>query len=213
MRARTLFTPLRALGADERGSAVVEFAIVAPVMAMVLLAGFDIGHTLYMRGVLQGIVQKTARDSTLESGTESQQQETLDNRVKAQVSALANNATITITRRYYRTFTQAAAAKAETWTDTNGNGTCDGPSGGTPGEPYEDANNNGHWDKDGADAGQGGAKDAVLYTVMVSYPRFFPIYNFVGGSHTTTISGSTVLKNQPYGDQGSYGAATVRNCP
>jgi len=213
MPRHLLPAPLRGLREDERGSTVVEFAIVAPVMAMVLLAGFDIGHTLYMRGVLQGIVQKTARDSTLESGTAAEQQEKLDNRVKAQVYALANNADIVITRRYYRTFTDASAARAETWTDTNGNGTCDGPSGVTPGEPYEDANNNGHWDKDGADDGQGGAKDAVLYTVKVSYPRFFPIYNFIGGSHTTSISGSTVLKNQPYGDQGSYAAPTVRNCP
>lgn len=213
MRAVRLPAPLRRLGDDEHGSTVVEFAIVAPVMAMVLLGAFDIGHTLYMRGVLQGIVQKTARDSTLESGTVTAQQDKLDKRVQAQVSALANNADIVITRRYYRTFSQAAAAKAETWTDTNGNGTCDGPSGGTPGEPYDDANNNGHWDKDGADGGQGGAKDTVLYTVKVSYPRFFPLYNFIGGSHTTTITGTTVLKNQPYGDQGSYGAPVARNCP
>ncbi len=203
MRLRRLLPRLRR---DQRGATVVEFAIVAPVMGLVLLGSFDVGHTLYMRATLQGILQKAARDSTLEDSTDANVQTTLDNKIITQVKALANNSTITITRRFYRTFSAASAAKAETWTDTDHNGTCNG------GEPYEDANLNNNWDKDGGDAGQGGAKDAVLYTVNVSYPRFFPLYNFIGGSHTTKLSASTVLKNQPYGDQGSYGTMKVKNC-
>jgi Flp pilus assembly protein TadG len=196
-----------ALLRDEAGVTIVEFAMVAPVLGLVLLGAFDVAHTLYTRAALQGIVQKTARDSSLESGSESAQQTALDNKVKDQVRALANNATINITRRYYRTFSDAAAARAEPWTDTNGNGTCDGS------EPYEDTNRNSTWDADGANSGQGGAKDTALYTVTMSYPRFFPIYNLVGGSNTTKISATTVLRNQPYSDQGSYAAAVVRNCP
>lgn len=205
---RALLSRLRS---DERGATVVEFAIIAPVMGMLLLGAFDFAHSLYVRAVLQGIVQKTARDSTLEDSTEADAQTALDAKVKSQALALANNATITITRRYYRTFSQASAAKAEAFTDsTSGiykNGKCDN------GEPYQDDNNNNVWDKDGGNAGQGGAKDATLYTVEMSYPRFFPIYNFIGGSKTTKITAATVLKNQPYGDQGSYAAPTVRNCP
>lgn len=195
-----------ALSRDERGVTIVEFALVAPVLCLVLLGAFDISHTLYTRAALQGIVQKTARDSTLESSSVAAQQTALDNKVKDQVRALANNATIDITRRYYRTFSEAAAARAEVFTDTNSNGVCDA------GEPYEDANRNNVWDKDGGDDGQGGAKDTTLYTVTMSYPRFFPIYNLVGGSNTTKLTASTVLRNQPYSDQASYGAAQVRNC-
>jgi len=197
----------RALFDDRRGATLVEFAIVAPVMGLVLLGGFDAGHTLYMRSVLQGVLQKAARDSTLESGASSTVQATLDAKVTAQVKALANNATINITRRYYRTFEDASAAKAELWTDVNGNGKCDA------GEPYQDANQNGTWDADGGNSGQGGAKDATVYTVNVTYPRFFPLYNFIGGSNISKVTASTVLRNQPYADQGSYGAATQKNCP
>ena len=196
-----------ALMRDEAGATVVEFAMVAPVLGLVLLGAFDIAHTLYTRAVLQGLVQKTARDSALESGAGTAAQTALDNRVRNQAKAMANNAQVTITRRFYRTFTDAAAARAETWTDTNGNGTCDGS------EPYEDANRNNNWDADGGDAGQGGAKDATLYTVTVTYPRMFPFYNLIGGSRTTKVTASTVLRNQPYADQGSYGAMQVRNCP
>lgn len=200
-------TRVPSLGSNQHGAAAIEFAIVAPVLAIMLLGALDLAHTLYMHTVLQGVVQKVGRDSTLESAVDAQRQQVLDDRVRAQVHAIANNGEITITRRFYRTFTDAAQARAEVWTDTNNNGACD------DGEPYEDANLNGVWDADGGNAGQGGAKDATLYTVTVSYPRFFPIWRFIGGSDTMRLTAQTVLRNQPYSDQGSYGAKVVRNCP
>jgi Flp pilus assembly protein TadG len=199
----------RAFIGNEHGAALVEFAIVAPVMVLLLLGAFDVAHSLYMRAVLQGVVQKVSRDSSLEAGLATSQQVTLDNRVRAQAELLASNATVTITRKWYRSFTNAAAGQFEPFTDSNNNGTCDGPVGSTSGERYEDNNNNGRWDRTGGNDTQGGAKDAVVYTVVVSYPRFFPIYKIIGGSDTTSVSASTVLRNQPYGDQG---APTVRRC-
>ena len=199
---------------DERGATVVEFAMVAPVMCLMLLAAFDVSHSLYTRATLQGIVQKTGRDFTLEDSASLQsQRDALDAKVTKQAKALVNSATIEVKRRYYRTFTKAATAQAETFTDTNGNGTCDGPSGATPGEPYQDGNHNNIWDKDGGDAGVGGAKDAAVYTVTMTYPRMLPIRGFLGGADTTKISASTVLRNQPYGEQGNYAAPVARNCP
>lgn len=203
---------LNQLAANRRGATVIEFAIVAPVLGLLLLGAFDTVHSLYMRGVLQGIVQKTARDSALESAsspnavTAAALQDAIDAKVRAQVRALANNATITFTRRYYRTFSKAAAALAETYTDINGNGVCD------DNEPFDDDNANGVQDRDGADSGQGSAKDRTVYTVVVSYPRFFPLYRIIGGSNATRISAATVLQNQPYTDQGSYGAMIPGNC-
>lgn len=199
----------RLLADDRRGTTIIEFAIVAPVMSLLLVGAFDIGHSLYMRGVLQGIVQKTARDSGLEDATNITAQATIDNKVRAQVKALANNATITFTRRFYRTFAAAAAAQAEPFpgsNDTNRNGICDN------GEAFTDTNNNGKRDLDGADDGQGGAADRTLYTVTVSYPRMFPLNNFIGGGNTTTFTARTILENQPYTDQGSYAAPTVGHC-
>lgn len=201
--------PSRMLVRDERGATVVEFAIVAPVLGLLLLGAFDVAHTLYMRAALQGVVQKAARDLTLESGLSATTQATLDSKVRTQVRALANSGTVSITRKWYRSYQHAAASTFEPFTDTNNNGTCDPPQGSTPGEPYEDSNGNGQWDRTGGNLSQGGAKDAVLYTASVSYPRFFPIYNLTGGSRTTTVTASTILRNQPYGDQG---VPTVRNC-
>lgn len=192
---------------DTRGNALVEMAIIAPAMCLLLLGAFDVSHTLYTRSVLQGVVQKTARDSTIETADSAATEQLLDDRVRAQAKALFSGATVDIDRRFYRTFSEAAAARAESYTDTNGNGRCDAN------EPYQDANLNSVWDADGGNEGQGGAKDATLYTVTVTYPKLMPITKLVGGSDTTKITAKTILRNQPYGDQGSYGTPAVRNCP
>jgi len=199
-------SPLRAIRADEKAATIIEFAFVAPVFLLLLIGAFDIGHTLYMKSVLQGVVQKAARDSGLENGTG--QQTTIDTRIRDSVLNLKKGATVTITRRYYKTFEEASLAQAEDFTDTNGNGTCDN------GEPYQDENNNSVWDADGGNSGQGGAKDRVVYTTDVSYPRLLPLNGFLPAySDTVHLQAVTVLGNQPYGEQSQYGAATVRNCP
>src|SRR3546814_7682743 len=132
----------------------------------------DVGHTLYMQAVLQGVMQKAARDSALESGSATAQQAALDTHVQEQVKNLNLSADVDLTRRYYKTFQKAAAAAAEPFTDTNGNGRCDS------GEPYQDDNNNKNWDKDGGNAGQGGAKRSEEHTselqslMRISYAVF-----------------------------------------
>jgi Flp pilus assembly protein TadG len=195
------------LAQDTRGATIVEFGFVAPVMCLALIAAFDVGHTLYTRAVLQGIVQKTGRDFTLEDSASSQaQRDALDARVLKQAKALVNDSNVVVARRFYRTFSKAAAAQAEAFTDTNANSRCDA------GEPYQDENLNNVWDKDGGNSGVGGAKDAVVYTVTMTYPRMLPALKFVGGSGDTKIVATTVLRNQPYGEQGNYAAPIVRNC-
>lgn len=197
------------LARNASGATIIEFALVSPVMCLLILGGLDIAHTLYVEATLQGAVQKASRDASLESGLDTAVQAVLDAKVREQAETLAPNATITIQRNYFRSFANAAASEFEPYTDTNNNGTCDGPQGSTPGEPYEDTNNNQRWDRTGGNDGQGGAQDAVAYTVTLSYPRLFPVYGFIGGSDTSTVKATTILRNQPYADQA---VAQVRNC-
>lgn len=193
--------------ADRSGSAIVEFALVAPVLILFLVGAMDIAHTLYMQAVLRGIVQKTGRDSALEDGASATRQAQLDAVVADQVHALYNTATVTFTRRSFTTYTQAASAVPEVWTDTNSNKRCDA------GEPYVDSNDNKAWDADGGSAGQGGAKDRVVYTVTTTYPAILPLNAFIGGSATRRVSATTILQNQPYSDQQVKVGTTVRYCP
>jgi Flp pilus assembly protein TadG len=195
------------LARDRRGVSLVEFGLLAPVMCLLLVGALDFGHSLYMKSVIEGAVQKAARDTGLEGGLVADNRTAIDNQVRVQLLNLADNADITISRRFYRSFSEADAATPESFTDTNGNGDCDN------GEPYEDRNNNNVRDLDGADEGQGGARDAVLYTVTVSYPRMFPLDGFIDVSPDKVVTASTVMGNQPYAEQTAASTPTVRQCP
>lgn len=197
----------RWIASDRRGAALLEFALVAPVLILFLVGAFDIAHTQYMTAVLRGIVQKTGRDSGLEDATSSARQVAIDAMVTQQVRELYNTATVTFKRRSFATYAKAAAKIPEDYTDTNHNLTCDA------GEPYIDANNSGFWDDDGGNAGQGGAKDRTIYTVTVTYPALLPLAKFIGGATTRTVTATTILQNQPYSDQQVVAPSTIqRNC-
>ena len=202
---RNLFAAFRH---NEGGIAAVEYAITAPAFLMVLMGGFDLGHTLYMQSVLQGTVQKAARDSSIETNGTVAQQTILDNRVRNAVRDLntaLSDSDIAISRTSYQNFTQAQAAQPE---DANQNGICE------PGEVWVDRNFNNVYDAKGGSNGQGGAKDVVVYSVDIAYPRMFPIAGLVGLPTTVKLNATTVLANQPYGDQAvKTGSLTPKSCP
>jgi Flp pilus assembly protein TadG len=195
-----------AIAKNEAGISITEFGLIAPVVATMMLGTMDLGHTLYMRTVLDGAIQDIARDSSLEDGGILAKQEIINARITQQIKRLNKDATVTIKRRYYRNFTNAYNAEEEEYTDTNNDGECNN------GEPYVDANLNDTWDSDGGDAGQGGAKDVSIVTVTVSYARLFPMASLAGLPENVTVAANTVLANQPYGDQAQYGQAQTRNC-
>lgn len=197
----------RPFGTDERGATIVEFAFIAPIFLLLLMAAFDLGHQLYVHSVLQGAMQKSARDSSLEFFATPGNQALLDAHVREQVEPLTFGEPLVFSRRFYRTFEQAAEARREEFTDTDGDDICD------LNEQYVDANNNQVWDRDGGDAGQGLAFDKAVYTATVTFPRLFPLWRFTGSADTATIQVRTVLMNQPYTGQQSYGPPTARNCP
>jgi Flp pilus assembly protein TadG len=200
MRRRLLSRPACRLAGDESGVTAVEFAIVAPVMLLMLMGFFDLAHTEYTRSVLQGAMQMAARNSTLESGLTSQA--AIDAYVENQVKSLVGpGATYTVNRLSYTDFSHVG--KAEPYTDTNGNGQYD------KGECFEDDNGNGQWDSDMGKGGQGGADDAVLYTMTVSYNRLFPMARMLGWPAKQTISAATVLRNQPYSAQNTSTPPTI----
>lgn len=186
---------------DSRGAALVEFAMISPLLIVSLMGLFDMGYNMYMNSLLQGAIQKAARDSTIENAGASAS--TIDAKVTEAVHDIVPGAVLTFTRKSYTNFSDVG--QPEDYSDVNKDGTCDN------GEPFEDANGNGIWDADRGSSGQGGARDAVLYTVIVTYARAFPIAQLIGQDPTWTGQAQTVLRNQPYGLQAS-GAATAGNC-
>ena len=191
---------------DESGTTVVEFGIIAIPMCVMMLGTLDIGHTYYVNAILTGELNELARSSSLEGSSVTAQQNVIDARVKKAIQVIAPNSTVTTTRRYYKTFSKAAAAEAEEWTDTNGDGICNED------EPYVDANVNDVWDSDGGDSGQGGARDVVIIKVEVTYPRMFPVKKLIGMPEDVILISDSILANQPYAAQSDYTTAITRQC-
>lgn len=185
---------------DRSGSAVVEFALIAPVLLTVLMGVFDIGYNMWATTMLQGSLQQAARASTLE-GAEIQIG-SIDTIISSAVHRVVPDATVTFARKSYSNFSDVGTP--EDYTDSNNDSACDNN------EPYEDANANGAWDADRGKAGNGGARDAVLYTVTMTYPRAFPLIQLIGVPARVSATATTVLRNQPFKKQEA--SSTVRYC-
>jgi Flp pilus assembly pilin Flp len=200
---------LRLFSQDERGASILEFALIAPVAMLLIFGTMDIGHNYFVRATLDGAMQNMGRNSSLESAAILAQQEVIDLRVKEAVLALAPTATITTNRSYYKTFSEAASARAEIVIENpaTANFRCD------VGESFWDINGNKTWDSDGGAKGQGGARDVVVITYKVTYPRLFPLAKLMGLPANVELVSNSILANQPYGEQATNGLPVQTNCP
>jgi Flp pilus assembly protein TadG len=190
MTART-FVPT--LVGNARGATIVEFAIVAPVLVLLIMGLFDQLYQVYATSILNGAVQKAARDATLQVDNSASSNASLDAAVLAIIKDLAPTAIAVSTRKSYPNF--AGVGDPEPFVDTNHNGVRD------PGECFTDTNGNGVWDVDPGITGDGSASDVVLYTMTITYPRLFPAGKLLGTGSTTSITASTIMKNQPWANQ------------
>ena len=194
----------RALRRDQAGATLVEFAIIAPTFMIMLMGAFDLGYSVYLRAVLNGSIHEAARDSTLETGKAAEA--AIDDRVESIVQDIAKSAKVDFDRKSYYDVTDVE--RAETINENApANGKCD------TGETFEDENGNNIWDSDVGAIGFGGPRDIVMYTVTVTYDKLFPLYGLLGMSQEGKMSISTVLMNQPYGQQGDQATPETKPCP
>lgn len=195
---------LRKLRRDTRGVTIVEFAIVCPVLFMFIFGVLDIGHGLYMQSVLQGAVQDAGRNAGLESGRLSLAQ--IDENILESVQAVmpfVEEEDVDITRLNYKNFSDVGMP--EDFDDSNGNLTYDDV------ECFTDRNDNQQWDPDVGAGGLGGADDIVYYDVQVRYDRLLPLWSLIGLPHRGQAQATTVMRNQPFGEQADRPAVQV--CP
>lgn len=198
---------------DQRGIAVTEFGLIAPVFLLLLLGLFDIGHMAYARVIFNGAVERAAREASLETGDT----EDADQMVEDLVSPVLPGVILATERTSYFDF--ADIQRPEQWTDHKGkngagrwieypgrnNGKCD------HGEAYVDENRSGKWEADIGGQGNGGAGDVVIYRVTATYEPLFPVPFMPEAWATRTLTATAVKKNQPFGDQVEY-ATTTGTC-
>ena len=178
---------LHALRRDTRAATIVEFALILPVLCMMLLGTLDLGYRSYVSSVVQGTLHDAARMATVGGVTTAQIQTFVQNRLQA----FSRNATITTTTRSYSDYSGVKVAETIT-NDTAPIGTYN------PGDCFQDANGNGVWDSDRGRSGTGNSEDVVYFEVTMSYPHIVPVGRLFGWSSNITTTQNTVLRNQPY---------------
>jgi Flp pilus assembly pilin Flp len=199
MRRRPI---IRRLERDQRGATIVEFAVIAMPMCVLLMGGLELGYNSYVRSTLQGALHDAARVAAVENPILATDGDTVEeqvaNMIKETVAHVAPNAVVDVDQKSYFEFSSIGEPE-KLMTDNNGNGKYDA----SDEDCFEDANGNGTFDPDSGKSGtNGGADDVVLYTAKVSAPRILPLDRLVPGvSEKVEYTLRAAVRNQPYGQQ------------
>ena len=181
----------RALAHDRRGAALVEFAILCMPAIMMMLAMFDLGFREYMRIQLANALDQSARQVTVGTTTSVA---TVKAAVTTRMRQILPGATVDVIPSSYASFSSIGKPEPIT-TDTAPTGTYN------KGDCFQDLNGNGVWDADSGRGGTGGSDDIVYYSATVTYPEIVPMRKLIGWSATETVTGTALMKNQPYASQ------------
>lgn len=182
---------LKSLRQDMRGSTLVEFAIVALPLIIMMMAMFDLGFREYISIQLAGALDKSARQVTVGTATNVA---TIKASVTSQIKDILPGASVNVVPSSYDAFSKVGKPELIT-TDTAPTGVYN------KGDCFEDENGNGVWDADSGLNGTGGSDDIVYYTATVTYPEIVPMRRLLGWSATETVTGTAMMKNQPYASQ------------
>jgi hypothetical protein len=173
------------------GATAIEFAFVAPVLALILSGIVELSMIMYTTAVMEGATTISSRlGKTGFSTTSESRQDMIYDMIRDQCGALIDMSKVTITTLSYGSFDNVG--KPEPYTDSNHNGHYD------IGEPYTDVNGNGEWDADMGASGVGGADDVVLYRVTYPWPILTPLMSIFFTNGAYTITSSVLVKNEPY---------------
>lgn len=185
---------------DERGSTIVEFALVSPVFILLLFGIVEFSTIQFAKATMEGATSITSRlGKTGYSENGSTRQEMLIQLLEQKSMGILDPELIEITTLVYDSFSDIGQSEPLS-KDVNSNGYFDASDGDT----YQDINGNGQWDVDLGEAGLGGSGDIVVYKVHYPWHVHTPVMNqlLVDESGSFPLDVSVVVRNEPY-DTGS----------
>jgi Flp pilus assembly protein TadG len=185
--ARTRRWPA-ALG--ERGTAMMEFAFLAPIFIGMLGAIMEFSGIMFVQTLLEGSAREASRygiTGSTEPGVTREEQ--IMNIIRENTYGIIDLDKIQMETLVYDNF--GDVGQPEPFTDDNGNGAYDA------GEPFEDVNGNGAWDPDMGAAGLGGPGDVVVYRMSYDWTIMIPLFRPFFGD-TVTLQANVAVRNEPY---------------
>lgn len=182
---------LRRFTRCERGVTAIEFAVIAPVMLLMMFSILEFSMLMLVTNIMESatsISSRLGKTGYADAGVS--REDTILASIRQRAGVLIDAESLSITSKFYDQFDQIG--DAEPWNDTNHNGTAEA------GE-YSDINGNGQYDADLGQAGYGNADDIVVYTVRYPWSVATPIMReLVGTDGVYNITTHAVVKNEPY---------------
>jgi len=181
----------------EDGANALEFAMISPVLFLLVMGIVEIGLMMSAQHTLESatyVASRTGRTGFVETGKTQEQtiMESLKDRASPLLSTKGTSMDdLVVTAKTYTNFDDIS--KPEPFTDTNGNGVRD------DGESFTDINGNGEWDEDRGRVGFGDAGEIVVYTATYPWKFVTPLVGqFFGPDGTYMVTARAVVKNEPF---------------
>lgn len=181
---------LSAIRANDEGAALIEFALIAGPLIVLLLGTMDLAYKGYVSTLSKSVMQEVARESSVGGKSAKKIEEEINAKLEP---LLLSSATVRVSVKSYFAFTGIGKPE-QIIDDKNSNGTLD------IGDCFLDGNRNGVFDANTGNSGTGGPDDIVNYEIDITSPRFFPLAKFFGGENMRVYN-ATSVRNQPFGSQ------------
>ena len=176
---------------EQRGSAAVQFALILPLLLLLIIGSFEYAIVMFVSGTIESAVLAASRFGA--TGAEEGGGSRLD-RIRAMISektlGLVNGSNAKIDTYVFPDFGSIVAP--EPFTDKDGDGTWD------PGEPFVDLNGNATRDAGGGTPGAGADCQIVLYVVTYQTRSITGLLRAIMG--TVTHHASVAVRNEPFGN-------------
>jgi Flp pilus assembly protein TadG len=174
---------------DPDGSAAVQFALILPLLLLLIFGSFEYAVVMFVSGMLESAVLAGSRYGA--TGFEDGGGSRID-RIRAMITdktlGFVDGDNARIDTYVFPNFGSIVAP--EPFTDTNNNGAWN------PGEPFVDLNGNGTRDAGSGTPGPGAACEIVLYVVTYQTRSITGLLRPIMG--TITHHASVAVRNEPF---------------
>lgn len=191
----TLMRGTLSLSADTRGVTAVEFAILSPVLMLMLIGILEFALVFFSQQVMENVSYNVSRlGKTGFVDTDMTQEQTIRAMLAERLEGLIDIDTVGIQTTTYGQFSDIDAN--EPFIDANENGVRD------DGENYTDLNGNGQYDGALAVTGYGQSGQITVYQITVPWRVFTPVLSHMigDGNGNIVLESRVVVRNEPYSE-------------
>lgn len=195
---------------DDRGVAVIEFALVFPVLLLMTFGAIEIGLIMATQSTLEGGLKEASRYGiTGQSPSDATRIEKIRAILDDHTLNLVKMSEATFTVQTYPSFSMVGKPEpfidSEEFNDDGSSNSCynqkfdDPDTTSCEGEKFlTDTNGNGHWDANAGTNGAGAGGEVVSYSVEVPWhimtPAFGEIFGYDG---IFPLRATIVVRNEP----------------